>query len=141
MVPDLKAANYDAALNTALNTVAQTIADDAKVTLETLPAPAVGPGADAPAPLATEQSPPVKSPLVGALLIVFMLLSALASVLYLFSRIRKGILRSTGTDIAAPGTFSNSDSSSDSFSSSSDDDSFSGGDGGDSGGGGSSGSW
>jgi uncharacterized protein len=141
MVPDLRAGNYDAAGTLGLHSVAQVIADDAKVELDGLKSSDLAAADENQQSPPTVDSPPVSSEshpgkFILALLPFFFLLSFLCFVALVAVRSRHG----TGT--GGGGWSSSGDSSSsDSDSSSSSSDSFSGGDGGDSGGGGASGSW
>jgi uncharacterized protein len=142
MVPELRAADYDSAIKTGLNGVAQVIADDSKVELVSLePASNASEDQAAPAPVeAAPQSSQLGYNPIG--LVVFLILFVAIIAFVIISIIRSAGRGGTGSSFGTS-TFSSSDSSfsnSDSGSSSSSE-SFSGGDGGDSGGGGASGDW
>lgn len=138
MVPALKQKDYDGAVELGVQRVAKVVADDAKITLDTLtppdssgdagdttstPPPAVLPLADTPEPWWQRVDLPVW--------LIFFFLG-----LYVWYEVtRKGRRTSGGSGTS----FSDSSSSSSDSGSSSDD--FSGGDGGDSGGGGAGGDW
>jgi uncharacterized protein len=135
MAPDLKAANYDDAINTGLRDVSKIIAADAGVTLDALSTPDTEP-----APLAAPEAPAQHTPKIVIAVLILVFAGPLLLFAWLFIRAaRRGTLRRSSS---GGGNSFSSDSSSDSTSDgSSSDDSFSGGDGGDSGGGGASGSW
>ncbi|MDE1162592.1 MAG: TPM domain-containing protein [Acidobacteriaceae bacterium] len=143
MVPALRARDYDSAVAKSLVQVAETIAADAKVTLQDQPQAANPDGLAPPERSATHPRLAMLGGVLGVLL-VFGLIGG--TFIFLFFVIR-ALLRaarkgprggSSGGGSSAVGWSSWSDSSSSSSDSGS---SFSGGDGGDSGGGGASGDW
>jgi uncharacterized protein len=131
MLPDLRAANYDAAATTSLRAVAKTIADDSHVTLDALQQ-----AAPVPAPTSALAHPDNNQSIPTWLFwCIWFGIVGFVITMIIIARLR-GWKSSSGT------TSWSTDSSSDNISSSSSSsDSFSGGDGGDSGGGGASGSW
>jgi uncharacterized protein len=140
MLPDLRAANYDAAATLGLHSVAQAIADDSKVELAGLQAPGTSSAdenqqAPPPADDAPVSSESHTGKFILALLPFGFGLAFFGFVAWVIIRARHGTGTSGGGGWSSGGDSSSSDSDSSSG------DSFSGGDGGDSGGGGASGSW
>ena len=137
MVPNLKAARYDAAMRTGVMEVAQIIATDSKVALDESIA------ADVPNSQPLNIGVPSSSIQATSnrwilLLFIPLFLGPFILIIWLALRARRNGATFGSTSIGSDFTSSDSFSSSDSSSSS---DSFSGGDGGDSGGGGAGGSW
>jgi uncharacterized protein len=138
MVPALKQKDYDGTVELGVQRVAKVVADDAKITLDTLTPPdSSGDAGDT-----TSTPPPAVLPLVDTPAPWWQRvnLPAWLVVLFLGLYVWYGITRKGRRTSGGSGTsFSDSSSSSSDSGSSSDD--FSGGDGGDSGGGGAGGDW
>jgi uncharacterized protein len=142
MVPALKASNYDEAAKVGVQEIADAIAADAKVTLDTnTPLAAIETSADQAAPPPPE---PVSSESAAGKWILLLLPFGFFAIFAFFIwRIVRHARRGGSSGIAYSSdsnSFGSSSNSADSSSSSSDS-GFSGGDGGDSGGGGASGDW
>jgi uncharacterized protein len=140
IVPDLRASDYDGAATFGLNQVAQVIADDSKVQLDSLKTQETLASEDAAPPPPVGEPPSSESPsgkFILALLPFFFILTIIGIVAWAVIR----AVRNGTASFGGGSSSSNDSSSSSSDSSNSSDDSFSGGDGGDSGGGGASGSW
>ena len=140
MLPDLRAANYDAAATLGLHSVAQAIADDSKVELAGLQAPGTS-SADEnqQAPPPADDAPVSSESHTGKFILALL---PFGFGLAFFGFVAWAIIRARhGTGTSGGGGWSSGGDSSSSDSDSSSGDSFSGGDGGDSGGGGASGSW
>ncbi len=148
MVPALQTSNYDQAALAGVTEIANLIAEDAKVTLDsTGPPPKQFDGEEPPPPVT---GPPPSSELPGYKFVMAAFTFAFFGffgfiVLMAVFRKRLGRTPGGGIGFVPARTYSGSDGTSsfsgDGGSSSSSDDSFSGGDGGDSGGGGASGDW
>jgi uncharacterized protein len=140
MIPALKASDYDEAARVAVTDIANAIATDAKVSLDST--------AIATSPALSDQAPPpvqaaASSSEIGGLswVVPFLLFSSCFGVfgLFVWLSIRRGVRFGGGSGFYSSGGDSFGGSSGGDSGGGSD--SFSGGDGGDSGGGGASGDW
>jgi uncharacterized protein len=139
MVPALRTSDYDQAASVSVQAIAQVIADDAKVSLDSTATAAVQQAPAESVPSGSEiNGAPAKTPVFFAALPFILFFGVFGLIVWLSIR-NRGRLGSGGSDFYSSGGDSFSGSSGGDSGGSSD--GFSGGDGGDSGGGGASGDW